>query len=39
MAYRVAIVDDSVTDARFVEGILTDWAGEKQTTIQAEVFA
>ena len=39
MAYRVAIVDDSVTDARFVEGILTDWAGEKQTAIQAEVFS
>ena len=39
MAYRVAIVDDSVTDARFVEGILKDWAGEKQTAIQAEVFA
>ena len=39
MAYRVAIVDDSVTDARFVEGILTDWAGEKQAAIQAEVFA
>ena len=39
MAYRVAIVDDSVTDARFVEGILTDWAGKKQTAIQAEVFA
>ena len=39
MAYRVAIVDDSVTDARFVGGILTDWAGEKQTAIQAEVFA
>ena len=39
MAYRVAIVDDSVTDARFVEDILTDWAGEKQTAIQAEVFA
>ena len=39
MAYRVAIVDDSVTDARFVEGILTDWAGGKQTAIQAEVFS
>ena len=39
MAYRVAIVDDSVTDARFVEGILTDWAGEKQTAIQAEIFS
>ena len=39
MAYRVAIVDDSVTDARFVEGILKDWAGEKQTAIQAEVFS
>ena len=39
MAYRVAIVDDSVTDARFVESVLTDWAGEKQTAIQAEVFS
>ena len=39
MAYRVAIVDDSVTDARFVEGILKDWAGERQTAIQAEVFS
>ena len=39
MAYRVAIVDDSVTDARFVEGILKDWAGEKQTAIQAQVFS
>ena len=39
MAYRVAIVDDSVTDARFVEGILKDWAGEKQTAIQAEIFS
>ena len=34
MAYRVAIVDDSVTDARFVEGILTDWAGEYIAVIQ-----
>ena len=39
MVYRVAIVDDSVTDARFVEGILKDWAGEKQTAIQAQVFS
>ena len=39
MAYRVAIVDDSVTDARFVEGILTDWTGDKQTAIQAEIFS
>ena len=39
MPYRVAVVDDSVTDARFVEGILTDWTGKKQTAIQAEVFA
>ena len=38
MAYRVAIVDDSVKDAEFVQGILISWAQERQANIQAEVF-
>lgn len=38
MAYRVAIVDDSTTDAKFVQGILNSWADQRQANIQAEVF-
>ena len=38
MAYRVAIVDDSVKDAEFVHGILNSWAEQRQANIQAEVF-
>ena len=38
MAYRVAIVDDSTTDAQFVQGILNNWADLRQANIQAEVF-
>ena len=38
MSYRVAIVDDSKTDAEFVQGILNRWAAERQTDIRAEVF-
>ena len=38
MAYRVAIVDDSTTDAEFVKGILNSWADLRQANIQAEVF-
>ena len=38
MAYRVAIVDDSTTDAEFVQDILNSWANQRQTDIQAEVF-
>lgn len=38
MAYRVAIVDDSKTDAEFVQGILNSWANQRQANIQAEVF-
>ena len=38
MAYRVAIVDDSITDAEFVKGILNSWADLRQANIQAEVF-
>ena len=38
MAYRVAIVDDSVKDAEFVQGILNSWAEQRQANIQAEVF-
>ena len=38
MAYRVAIVDDSTTDAEFVKSILNSWADQRQANIQAEVF-
>lgn len=38
MVYRIAIVDDSTTDAEFVLDILNRWAGERQVTIQAELF-
>ena len=38
MAYRVAIVDDSKTDAEFVQGILNGWADLRQANIQTEVF-
>ena len=38
MAYRVAIVDDSVKDAEFVRGILNSWADQRQANIQAELF-
>lgn len=38
MAYRVAIVDDSTTDAKFVQGILNNWADQRQASIQAEMF-
>ena len=38
MAYRVAIVDDSTTDAEFVQGILNGWAEQRHTDIRAEVF-
>ena len=39
MGYRVAIVDDSTTDAAFVKGILDQWASQRQVSIQAEVFS
>ena len=38
MAYRVAIVDDSETDAEFVKSILNDWAYDRQIVMQAEIF-
>ena len=38
MAYRVAIVDDSRTDAEYVRDILNRWAAQRQADIQAEVF-
>ena len=39
MAYRVAIVDDSVKDAEFVQSILNSWAEDRQLNIHAERFA
>ena len=38
MAYRVAIVDDSTTDAEYVQCILNSWADQRLIDIQAEVF-
>ena len=38
MACRVAVVDDNVTDAEFVKGILNGWAQLRQIAIQAVVF-
>ena len=38
MAYRVAIVDDSQTDAEFVQGILNSWAEQRQVSIQGAVL-
>ena len=38
MAYRIAICDDSAVDAGYVEGILRDWAAERELDILAERF-
>jgi len=38
MVYRVAIVDDSTADAEFVQGILNDWADQRQADIRSELF-
>lgn len=38
MAYRVAVCDDSGTDAEYVQEILRGWAGQRQIHIQAEHF-
>ena len=38
MAYRVAIVDDSKTDAEYVHCLLKAWAQDRQTDVQAEQF-
>ena len=39
MVYHVAIVDDSITDAEFVQGILNNWGEMRQKKIQTEVFS
>ena len=39
MAYRVAVVDDSTTDAEFVQSILNRWTMERQVDIQVELFS
>lgn len=38
MAYRVAVCDDSNTDAGYVQCVLNDWAAARQVTIQVESF-
>ncbi len=39
MAYRIAVCDDSATDAAFVQSILQGWAAGRQLEIQVESFA
>ena len=38
MAYRVAIVDDSKTDAEYVQSLLGAWAQDRQAGVQAQRF-
>ena len=38
MAYRVAICDDSNTDAGYVQSILNNWAVARQVAVQVETF-
>ena len=38
MAYRVAICDDSNTDAGYVQSILNNWAAARQVAVQVEAF-
>ena len=38
MAYRVAIVDDSNTDAEYVQSILESWAQDRRAGVQAQRF-
>lgn len=39
MVYRVAIMDDSETDAQFVRDLLIDWSENRQLGIQAQIFS
>ena len=38
MVYRVAICDDSVKDAEYVQNVLRKWASERNIVVQAGVF-
>ena len=38
MSYRVAICDDCMQDAEFVQNILSKWAAERELSIQTECF-
>ena len=38
MAYRVAICDDSNTDAGYVQSILNNWAAARQVAVHVEAF-
>ena len=37
-AYRVAVVDDRITDADYVQSILNSWAEQRQAEIRVEMF-
>lgn len=38
MAYKVAICDDSNTDAGYVQGVLNNWATARHAAVQVETF-
>ena len=38
MSYRIAVCDDSLNDAEYVQRMLNSWASDRQISIQAEVF-
>lgn len=38
VAYRMAIVDDSVPDTEFVQKLLVDWAALREIPVQTQVF-
>ncbi len=38
MSYRIAICDDRIQDAEFVQKILQHWAAKRQISVQARVF-
>lgn len=38
MPYRIAVVDDSSTDAEYVQRLLTRWAQERGSAVRAERF-
>ena len=39
MAYRVAICDDSNTDACYVQSMLNSWAADRQVAVRVDTFA
>jgi len=38
MAYRIAIIDDNPTDTEYIRQLLTDWARDRQVSVQPQTF-